>query len=88
MRAVIDEPSLTKIWSERMADVTRCVMTICVLPAIFSFSSRRRFASVRKSSAENESSKIYTGASFKIARAMQSRCFCPPERFLPDCSIS
>ena len=25
------------------------------------------------------------GASFKMARAMHSRCFCPPERFLPDC---
>ena len=35
-----------------------------------------------------ESSKISTFGFFKIARAMHSRCFCPPETLTPPCPRS
>ena len=47
---------MTKMQSALMAEVMRCVTTICVLPAIFRLSAVRRFFSVRKSSAEKLSS--------------------------------
>ena len=48
----------TKIRSECMAETTRWVMTMRVRPASFSLSALRTLASVRKSRAEKESSKI------------------------------
>ena len=41
------------------------------------------FASVTLSSAEVASSKISTGGFFKKIRAMEIRCFCPPESSVP-----
>ena len=38
---------MTKMQSELMAEVTRCVTTNCVQPEIFSFSAERSFRSVR-----------------------------------------
>ena len=34
-----------------------------------------------------KASRISTFGFFSKARAMQSRCFCPPETFVPPCSI-
>lgn len=48
---------MTKMQSELMAEVTRCVTTSCVQPWTVSFSAERSFFSVRKSSAEKLSSK-------------------------------
>ena len=58
--------------------------------ALFSISriAIRSFASVAKSSAEALSSKIRISGFFTTARAIVIRCRCPPERFLPPCSIS
>ena len=39
--------------------------------------------SVLVSTAETESSRIRTGASFISARAMEMRCFCPPATVTP-----
>ena len=50
-------------------------------------SAARIFASVFVSTAEVESSRIKIFGFFSSARAMHSRCFCPPETFEPPCSI-
>ena len=44
-------------------------------------------ASVWVSTALVESSSISTFGFFNMARAMQRRCFCPPETLAPPCSI-
>lgn len=41
-----------------------------------------------KSSADALSSRIRISGSFTTARAIVRRCFCPPERFRPPCSIT
>ena len=43
----------------------------------------RRAASVLKSRAEKLSSKMYSSGRFTRALAMESRCFCPPEKLAP-----
>ena len=40
-------------------------------------------SSVSVSTAESESSRMRMGASFMSARAMELRCFCPPESGTP-----
>ena len=53
---------------------------------ISSASAWRRAASVLKSRAEKLSSKTYRSAFFTSALAMERRCFCPPEKFMPPCA--
>ena len=48
---------------------------------------RLDFASVDVSTALVESSKTRTFGFFKSALAIQSLCFCPPDTFVPPCSI-
>ena len=51
-------------------------------------SASRTSRSVLKSSAENESSKIRISGCRYTARAMDSRCFWPPDTFEPPCAIA
>ena len=48
----------------------------------------RILASVAVSTALVESSKIKIFGFVRIARAIQSRCFCPPDTFTPPCPSS
>ena len=57
-------------------------------PAVSLRSACLRSLSVRESSAENVSSNRYIGGSLQTARAMESLCFCPPDRFQPCCEMS
>ena len=59
----------------------RWAMMILVVPGIFSAKAFRILASVAVSTALVESSKINTFGFFNRARAMQSRCFWPPDTF-------
>ncbi len=61
---------------------------ILVAPEVSLASARRRSRSVLESNAENVSSNRYIGGSLRTARAMDSLCFCPPERFHPCCDTS
>ena len=45
-------------------------------------------ASVAESTALVLSSRIRILGCLSIARAMHSRCFCPPDRFTPPCPSS
>ncbi len=56
---------------------------ILVAPEVSLASARRRSRSVLESNAENVSSNRYIGGSLRTARAMDSLCFCPPDRFHP-----
>ena len=56
---------------------------ILVFPFRYSFKFSRIRSSVSVSTAERESSRIKMGLSFKRARAMELRCFWPPERVTP-----
>ena len=81
--AMMRPPSITRIRSASRTEATRWAM----MSFVASFSSwanaARIFASVAVSTALVESSKISTLGFFKMARAMQMRCFCPPETFTP-----
>jgi len=57
----------------------RWAMSRVVFPARLFFRLSRMIFSVRVSTAETESSRIRIGASFSRARAMEMRCFWPPE---------
>ncbi len=63
--------------------LTRCATISVVRPAFTSSSPSRIAASVWVSTAESESSKIITGASFMIALAMAVRWRWPPESVTP-----
>lgn len=67
---------------------TRCATTIFVDPAVSLRSACLRSLSVLESSAENVSSKRYIGGSLQTALAIESLCFCPPDRFQPCWDMS
>lgn len=81
-------PSTRWIWrSHFLARSASCVTIIKVI-ALFLLSAKSRFI-ILSPVAESRlpvgsSAKIISGR-FTIARAMQTRCFCPPERFLAFC---
>ena len=75
--------SSTMSISAPMTVVTRCEMMSLVTPDRFSPRRARIFASVSLSTAERESSKTSTGVLRMRVRAMETRCFCPPERVTP-----
>jgi hypothetical protein len=66
---------------------TRWPMITCVAPAVLRLSACRSRASVPVSRDENESSKMYSSGRFTSARAMASRCRCPPETLVPPCEM-
>lgn len=79
--------SITSIRSASITDVIRWAMMSFVVPGSAVFSAPRIFASVAVSTALVESSRISIFGFRSTARAMHSRCFCPPETLVPPCSI-
>lgn len=80
--------SSTMILSASSIVPTLCATMILVAPAVSSDRALLRSRSVLESNAENVSSNRYIGGSLRTARAMDSLCFCPPERFQPCCDTS
>ena len=62
------------------------VLGTLVLP-MYKLTSYLILAAVAVSTAEVESSSIRTFGFLIRARAMQRRCLCPPDTFVPPCSI-
>ena len=65
----------------------RCAITNTVLSCIKFSMARWTTASDLLSRADVASSKIKIGAFFKNARAMATRCFCPPDNSIPRSPI-
>ena len=61
----------------------RWAMRMVVRPARVARRFARMVRSVWVSTADTESSRIRMGASLISARAMEMRCFCPPETVTP-----
>ena len=68
-------PSMMRMRSASWTEDTRCAMMIFVVSGMKSRKPLRIKASVFVSTAEVESSRISTFGFFRIARAMQRRCF-------------
>ena len=62
-------------------------MIILVVDGIYSLNPLRIIASVFVSTALVESSKIKTLGFLSNALAIHNLCFCPPDTFVPPCSI-
>ena len=74
----------------RSASCTLEIRWAMMIFVVFGISSRRALrmrASVAVSTALVESSRIRIFGFFSRARAMHRRCFCPPETFVPPCSM-
>mmetsp|Transcript_19691 Transcript_19691/g.49987 ORF Transcript_19691/g.49987 Transcript_19691/m.49987 type:complete len:85 (-) Transcript_19691:1885-2139(-) len=78
-------PSLpsTKIWSASLMLANRCATTIVVRPLLTSFIESKIAFSVVESSELVHSSQRRIGGSFRMVRAMATRCFSPPESLRP-----
>mmetsp|Transcript_7803 Transcript_7803/g.13760 ORF Transcript_7803/g.13760 Transcript_7803/m.13760 type:complete len:109 (-) Transcript_7803:1735-2061(-) len=61
----------------------RCAITITVLPLAAASIASCTWASDSASRALVASSKTRTGGSFNRHRATATRCFCPPESWVP-----
>ena len=73
-------------WVLRMLD-NRWAMVKVVRPFASSSSDFATAYSLSLSSAEVASSSIMTGGFFRNTLAILIRCFCPPDTFVPPCSI-
>ena len=71
------------ILSANLAEDTLCEMITEVLPFMISCRLFKIWFSVLVSTAERQSSKIKILGSRAMARAMDKRCFCPPESVTP-----
>ena len=78
---------MTRMMSASWTEATRWAMMSLVILGSSSRKALRILASVWVSTAEVESSKIRIFGFFSRARAMQSRCFWPPETLAPPCSM-
>ena len=67
---------------------TRCATISNADSEVCGFSAARSRASVPRSSAENESSNTKISGRTTRARAIESRCRCPPDTFVPPWVIS
>ena len=65
----------------------RCATTNVVRSDLVSLSAFWSFVSVSTSTALVLSSRMRIFGSTRSARAIAMRCFCPPERFAPRCSM-
>ena len=79
--------SKTRIISAPCTEAMRWAMMIFVVFGISFANAPRISASVRVSTALVESSRMRIFGFFSSARAMQRRCFWPPETFVPPCSM-
>mmetsp|Transcript_8799 Transcript_8799/g.26705 ORF Transcript_8799/g.26705 Transcript_8799/m.26705 type:complete len:128 (-) Transcript_8799:914-1297(-) len=80
--------SMTMIWSAFCTVERRCAMTSVVRPRMSCSSAACTSISHVESSADVASSRISSGASFRMARAMAMRCRSPPERLAPRVETS
>ena len=80
--------SSTAILSAFLTEAILCAMITFVVFLHFWFKALYSNASVFKSSALVESSKISTSAFFNTARLIAILCFCPPERLIPFSATS
>ena len=78
---------MTMMRSQSSTEAVRWAMIILVVDGMYSRMALRIRASVRVSTAEVLSSRMRILGRFSRARAMHSRCFCPPETLVPPCSI-
>ena len=81
----VPEPTIRPFSMTRMRSASTMVPTlwatmILVAPEVSSARASRRSLSVLESRAENVSSNRYIGGSLHTALAIESLCFCPPER--------
>mmetsp|Transcript_49973 Transcript_49973/g.124685 ORF Transcript_49973/g.124685 Transcript_49973/m.124685 type:complete len:82 (-) Transcript_49973:1605-1850(-) len=74
---------MTMIWSAPMTVLSRCAMTMVVLPCINVLSAPCTKCSVRESSALVASSSSSILGFLISALAIATRCFCPPETLTP-----
>ena len=79
--------SITIIKSASITEATLCAIIILVVSGINSLNPSLMSESVLVSTALVESSRISIFGDFKSALAIQSLCFCPPDTFVPPCSI-
>mmetsp|Transcript_11444 Transcript_11444/g.29477 ORF Transcript_11444/g.29477 Transcript_11444/m.29477 type:complete len:90 (-) Transcript_11444:611-880(-) len=75
--------SMTMMRSAPRTVERRCAISSTVQPSSRSESARCSFRSLSTSRALVASSNIKILGFFSSARAMATRCFCPPERPLP-----
>ncbi len=75
--------SMTMIRSICLKVERRCAIAMTVLCVITLSSANCMACSLSLSSDDVASSSMRIGASFKIARAIPIRCFCPPDNFTP-----
>ena len=80
--------SMTTILSASCTEEMRWAMMILVESFNSFLKAARMEASVAVSTALVESSRISIFGCFNRARAMQRRCFWPPDTFTPPCSSS
>ena len=85
--AAIRPPSRIRMRSASCTEDSRCAIMIFVVVGMNFLNPMRISASVLVSTALVESSRIRIFGFLSSARAMQRRCFCPPETFVPPCSI-
>ena len=84
MPAPTTRPASTTItWSAAVTVEIRCDTMITVAVSDTARIAARTRASVRTSNAENASSNRYTAGLRITARAIASRCRCPPEKLMP-----
>mmetsp|Transcript_1605 Transcript_1605/g.5481 ORF Transcript_1605/g.5481 Transcript_1605/m.5481 type:complete len:82 (+) Transcript_1605:352-597(+) len=74
---------MTTIWSALCTVERRWATMRVVLPVMAFWMARATMASLSASSAEVASSNSNTRGSIKRARAIATRCFCPPLRRTP-----
>ena len=75
------------MWSASSTEEMRCAIMIFVVSGISSRNAFLIIASVLVSTALVESSRIKILGFLSNALAIQRRCFCPPDTFVPPCSI-
>lgn len=81
--AVRKDDDLVRVLTDEM----RWAMMNLVVPLSVASKASRMRRSVAVSTALVESSRMRMGGFLSRARAMHSRCFCPPETLTPPCSI-
>ena len=76
-------PSSTTIWSASRTVFRRCAIMMTVLLRVSSAMARCRSRSFSGSTLAVASSRMTMGAFLRMARAMEMRCFSPPESVPP-----
>ena len=82
-RSATRPPSSTRIWSHATTVLSRCAMRTEVRPRVAEASAAMMLVSVMESRLEVASSNTRMGESFRMDRAMATRCFSPPDSFSP-----